>query len=81
MPSSRQEFWRDKISANARRDGAATDKLLNQGWRVATVWECALKGRRKLRPEKLTEQLSAWLKDSSAATLVVAEMQPPDSMP
>jgi DNA mismatch endonuclease (patch repair protein) len=43
MPKTRAEFWSDKISGNAERDAASTQKLLNAGWRVAIVWECSLR--------------------------------------
>jgi len=58
-PSTRQEFWQRKFVANVARDEAVRRKLLEDGWRVATVWECALR-----KPDQITastERLSAWL--------------------
>lgn len=43
-PATRTEFWREKISRNVANDERAISALLETGWRVATVWECALKG-------------------------------------
>lgn len=43
VPKTRTEFWTDKISRNSERDEVAIQKLLNQQWRVAVVWECALR--------------------------------------
>ena len=43
VPKTRTEFWTDKIARNAERDDAAIQKLLDQKWRVAVVWECALR--------------------------------------
>lgn len=43
VPATRTEFWTAKISANKRRDVASEEKLRALGWRVAVVWECALK--------------------------------------
>lgn len=43
VPATRTEFWMTKISANKRRDNASEERLLANGWRVAVVWECALK--------------------------------------
>ena len=40
-PQTRQEFWREKIDGNARRDANAIGLLLDTGWRVGIVWECA----------------------------------------
>ncbi len=42
-PATRTEFWTAKISANQERDAAAESKLRKTGWRIATVWECALR--------------------------------------
>lgn len=58
-PSTRKEFWQEKFKANVARDRAVQATLLGQGWRVATVWECALR-----KPDQVissTEVLSAWL--------------------
>lgn len=46
VPATRTEFWVTKISANKRRDSVSEEKLLENGWRVAVVWECALKSNR-----------------------------------
>ena len=43
-PSTRREFWRVKITQNQERDRTALSLLKDQGWRVLTIWECALKG-------------------------------------
>ncbi|MDD2868647.1 very short patch repair endonuclease [Neomegalonema sp.] len=58
-PSTRPEFWRTKFAANQARDAAVRTKLLAAGWRVATVWECAL--RKAGQAERSTEVLAAWL--------------------
>ena len=44
-PASRADFWRTKIIGNIRRDERVHASLLERGWRVGQVWECALKGR------------------------------------
>lgn len=43
IPKTRAEFWTDKIGRNSQRDQVAIQKLLRLGWRVAIVWECALR--------------------------------------
>jgi DNA mismatch endonuclease (patch repair protein) len=48
VPATRPEFWRAKFDANVARDNAIRTRLLEDGWRVATVWECALR-----KPERL----------------------------
>lgn len=55
LPATRRDFWSAKIAGNRARDGRDHDALIAQGWRVLTVWECALKGRGKRPlPEVLT---------------------------
>lgn len=60
-PGTRPEFWRAKIGRNREVDAAAEAALLAAGWRVATVWECALKGKAKLPLDALVVLVSAWL--------------------
>jgi DNA mismatch endonuclease (patch repair protein) len=43
VPSSNVEYWVPKIVANRARDAAKDQALRDLGWRVFTVWECALK--------------------------------------
>jgi DNA mismatch endonuclease, patch repair protein len=58
-PSTRPEFWQAKFEANVIRDSAVRTTLLADGWRVATVWECAL--RKPDQVELAAERLAAWL--------------------
>lgn len=41
-PKARADFWADKIAKNRARDARAVRALRGLGWRVMTVWECAL---------------------------------------
>lgn len=61
MPKSKQDFWRKKISGNVARDKANTARLLDAGWRICTVWECALKGRNRIDPEDIARNLIDWV--------------------
>jgi DNA mismatch endonuclease (patch repair protein) len=36
-------------------------KLKSAGWRVLVVWECSLRGKRRLKPETLIDQIARWL--------------------
>jgi len=42
-PSSNSEFWAAKFDQNTRRDAKNVADLEDLGWRVAIVWECALR--------------------------------------
>ncbi len=58
-PRPTPEFWAEKFAANVRRDRAAYDALLSDGWRVATIWECAL--RKPQSVEKSAATIEEWL--------------------
>jgi DNA mismatch endonuclease, patch repair protein len=60
-PTTRAEFWQAKIAANKARDRKSHQALSIEGWRVGTVWECAIKGRTKLDREQLLKHLGQWL--------------------
>ena len=60
-PETRSGFWREKIHSNMARDRAQHSALADAGWRVATIWECALKGRTRLPIEIIAERCAAWL--------------------
>ena len=42
-PSTNQDYWIPKITANVERDNKAHAALIQLGWRVIVVWECELK--------------------------------------
>ncbi|SDD11330.1 very short patch repair endonuclease [Paraburkholderia lycopersici] len=65
-PQTRPEFWREKIARNRLNDARALAALAAQGWRVAVIWECALRGARH-DPQTVVERLAAWLEDESSA--------------
>ncbi|MDQ8027444.1 MAG: very short patch repair endonuclease [Brevundimonas sp.] len=43
QPKANADYWIAKIDRNRARDAANSDVLLRSGWRVVTVWECAMK--------------------------------------
>lgn len=59
LPSTRVEFWRNKLSRNAARDELATQALQNAGWRVLVVWECAT--RNPYTRANLSAELVNWI--------------------
>jgi DNA mismatch endonuclease (patch repair protein) len=60
-PETRREFWHTKIQGNRARDYATSAKLRAAGWRVLTVWECALRGRTRLPLDEVAESVDLWL--------------------
>lgn len=72
MPKSNVEFWQKKFTRNKQRDEENLTKYQDMCWRVCTVWECALRGKKsRQKIEKLTEQIIEWLDESTEAELVI----------
>ena len=69
-PSTREGFWREKIGRNVVRDSQQVSALLDAGWRVALVRECALKGRTRLPLHDIVETLGIWIR-SGEGTLEI----------
>lgn len=69
-PSTRPEFWQQKIGRNREVDARSDAALAEAGWRRAIVWECALKGRTKLPLEEVIARCAEWLR-SDEPTLVI----------
>lgn len=60
-PSSRVEFWREKIERNQEVDRENMEKLEKAGWRIACIWECAVKGKTKRIFMDVIEECCQWL--------------------
>lgn len=71
LPATRPDFWRAKIEGNIRRDEASVAMLSATGWRVLTVWECALKGRQRLPLEVVVDRASDWLISGMGCKMIV----------
>lgn len=61
-PKSRADFWQQKIMRNKANDEKAMVSLRQAGWRIATVWECALKGPGRQAPDAIGDVLAEWLR-------------------
>jgi len=61
QPKANAAYWTAKIDRNRARDAAARAALETAGWRVVTVWECAMKA-----PD-FGERLVASVRDQAAA--------------
>lgn len=61
IPKTQREFWIDKFHANRSRDERNVSSLRELGWRVLTVWECALLGKSALGSDEVIGFVRAWL--------------------
>lgn len=59
LPTSNTAFWKTKLAGNIERDRKAVETLIDMGWRVLIIWECAT--RRTPDVESLSAKLQAWL--------------------
>jgi DNA mismatch endonuclease (patch repair protein) len=78
-------FWKPKFAETIKRDKRNLEVLLKLGWRVAVVWECAVK---EVGAEAVATRLAKWLQSksrfrelSSAAARQTAQRQPNSPTP
>lgn len=58
-PETRKEFWDAKLAGNIERDKRNIQQLEAMGWRVAVIWECAIK--KKSAFEDTMSSLINWI--------------------
>jgi DNA mismatch endonuclease (patch repair protein) len=63
-PSTNADFWQRKITTNRANDSKAAAGLKELGWRVLTIWECALRGRGRMNTTTLLARVARWLLSS-----------------
>jgi DNA mismatch endonuclease (patch repair protein) len=64
MPATRTDFWEAKLARNRQRDLETIKNLRKTDWRVAVVWECALKHN----PDETGAALISWIRSESTGT-------------
>lgn len=58
VPKSNAAFWAEKFASNVERDAMNLAGLKEVGWRVAIVWECAIRHRGEA---DVAAELADWL--------------------
>ena len=58
-PATRTDFWEAKFSSNVERDHRNEALLRDAKWRLAIVWECAL---REVNISGLADVLASWIR-------------------
>jgi len=66
-PNTRMKFWRNKIEGNQQHDQKVIDALYKLNWRVATVWECSMKGRHSIGNDLLVKSLTKWIRSKNSS--------------
>lgn len=69
IPSTNQYFWERKISINQSNDTKNYSLLVLDGWKVVTIWECAMKGKRRWGINTLISTISDLIKDTSGGSI------------
>jgi len=62
-PKQNKKFWANKFNTTVVRDGVVYFNLKKLGWRVAIIWECAIRDKDHLPVHINT--LADWLKSES----------------
>jgi len=62
-PKQNIDTWAKKINATVARDDMVYFKFKKIGWRVAVIWECAI--RDKIHLQDQINTLAGWLKSES----------------
>ena len=65
IPKTRTEFWQNKLLENKDRDQRNKDRLINLGFRVLTIWECALRDKSAEDIDDVFEKVVKWLEGKS----------------
>ncbi|WP_231685738.1 very short patch repair endonuclease [Ralstonia pseudosolanacearum] len=65
-PKTNADFWGRKFQENLARDARHVEKLRVLGWRVAIVWECALRHS----AERAAQTIEEWLRSNEAHLVV-----------
>jgi DNA mismatch endonuclease (patch repair protein) len=65
MPETNREKWAGKIARNRDRDEANRRLLVEKGWRVLDVWECAVRGPGRLEEREMIERVCDWIESDS----------------
>ena len=59
VPKSNSAFWEEKFARNVERNRRNGQALLASGWRVAVVWECAIRRNGEVA---VAAELGQWLR-------------------
>lgn len=72
-PTTRRDFWQEKIGQTRRRDEKAERELRALGWRTLVIWECSLRGRGKHPEGNLISCCKSFLTNSDCRNAELRE--------
>mgnify|MGYP001264903963 CR=1 FL=1 len=65
LPETRQDFWKSKVAGNRARDARQSETLLEAGYRVITIWECAIRGTNRIGLDAAIDLAAKWIEGES----------------
>lgn len=65
-PRTNEDFWLQKFQGNVARDTRQAEMIHALGWRMAVVWECALKHSL----EETAQVVEEWLHDGEDVLVI-----------
>jgi DNA mismatch endonuclease, patch repair protein len=65
LPKTRTDWWAEKILHNKERDILNCTTLLCDQWRIAVIWDCALKGKHAVNPDIVAREIADFLHSES----------------
>ena len=75
VPKSNRDFWEKKFRVNRTRDARNKLAILELGWRVLVIWECALFGKHSLQLDDIVMEVKTWLKGTSQERQISGQSQ------
>jgi DNA mismatch endonuclease (patch repair protein) len=76
LPATRQDFWQKKLEGNAARDERALAALQASGWRVLVIWECALRGQKRLSESRVLDSAEMFIRNADTQLLEIGDSGP-----
>jgi DNA mismatch endonuclease (patch repair protein) len=75
LPKTNTEFWKNKISANVKRDTDVIRQITDIGYRVLVIWVCIFKGKNKERLDSLFERIILWIRldEKTSGILIIPD--------
>jgi len=73
-PKSNNAFWKAKIERNRFVDSRTVGELEAGGWRVMTVWECAVRGTSDRTLDTLSDKLNRWIRGRETSGVITGRV-------
>lgn len=74
IPTTRTEFWKNKLEGNRKRDLINKKKLLKMSWRIVSVYECSwrlCKIGRDIKFDQISSKIIDFILNGTNQTLTI----------